>query len=173
MDSIDLKDRVGELRFSDGSDADAPSTLYDRLDSIRGIDAFLNGFPLVLKRREARRAAAIAALLLPPLMLVLAVVVMVQEFPRVLFVFALLLVGFAAFWYGLIRRGAARALGLAVGILALAAMVILLVDSGDHVGAAIVIVAGLALAALAARSAFTYHAPLPDAPAPRRARPLR
>ncbi len=123
----------------------------------------------MLKRREARRAAAIAALLLPPLMLVLAVVVMVQEFPRVLFVLALLLVGLAAFWYGLIRSGAARALGLAVGILALAATVILLVSNGDHVGAAIVIVAGLALAALAARSAFTYHAPLPDAPAPRRA----
>ena len=101
-------------------------------------------------------------------MLLVAVAVMVQEFPRVLFVLVLLLVGLAAFWYGLIRRGAARALGLAVGILALAATVILLVSNGDHVAAAIVIVAGLALAALAARTAVTYHAPLPDAPAPKR-----
>ena len=45
---------------------------------------------------------------------------------------------------------------------------ILLVSNGDHVLAAIVIVAGLALAALAARTAVTYHAPLPDAPAPKR-----
>ncbi len=101
-------------------------------------------------------------------MLLVAVVVMIQEFPRVLVVFGLLLIAMAAFWYGLIRRGAARALGLAVGILALAAMVILLVSNGDHVPAAIVIVAGLALAALAARTAVRYHAPLPDAPAPKR-----
>ena len=116
-----------------------------------------------------RRIAAIAALLLPPLMLVLAVVVMVQEFPRVLVVFGLLLLAMAAVWYGLLRRGAARAVGFAAGILALAAMVIVLVNNGDHVGAAIVIVAGLALAAAAAKAAFSYHAPLPGAPAPTRA----
>ena len=62
-----------------------------------------------------RRIAAIAAPPLPPLMLVLAVVVMVQEFPRVLFVFGLLLVAIAAAWYGLLRRGAARAVGFAAG----------------------------------------------------------
>ncbi len=118
---------------------------------------------------QTRRMAAIAALLLPPLMLVLAVVVMVQEFPRVLFVFGLLLVAMAALWYGLLRRGAARALGFAAGILAIAAMVVVLVNNGDHVGAAIVIVAGLALAAAAAKAAISYHAPLPEAPAPKRA----
>ena len=96
--------------------------------------------------------AAIAALLLPPLMLVLAVVVMVQEFPRVLIVFGLLLIAIAALWYGLLRRGAARALGFAAGILAIAAMVVVLVNNGDHVGAAIVIVAGLALAAACGQS---------------------
>ena len=107
-----------------------------------------------------RRIAAIAALLLPPLMLVLAVVVMVQEFPgvgRLRVVCAM-----AAVWYGLLRRGAARAVGFAAGILALAAMVIVLVNNGDHVGAAIVIVAGLALAAAAAKAAFSYHAPLEE-----------
>ena len=112
--------------------------------------------------------AAIAALLLPPLVLALAVVVMVQEFPRVLIVFGLLLAATAAIWYGLLRRGAARTVGFAAGILALAATVILLVKNGDHVGAAIVIVVGLALAAAAAKAAFSYHAPLPDAPAPKR-----
>jgi diacylglycerol kinase family enzyme len=118
---------------------------------------------------DTRRAAAIAALLLPPLTLVLAVVVMVQEFPRVLFVVALLLIGLAAAWYGLLRRGAARVLGFAAGILALVTMLIVLVNNGDHLVSAIVIVAGLALAVLAAKAAFSYHAPLPAAPAPKRA----
>ena len=110
--------------------------------------------------------AALAALLLPPLMLVLAVVVTVQEFPRVLFVFGLLVVAMAAIWYALLRRGAVRMMGFAAGILALAATVILLVNNGDNAGAAIVIVAGLALAIAAAKTAMSYHAPLPDALAP-------
>ena len=123
----------------------------------------------VRKFWETRRAAAFAALLLPPLMLVLALAVMLNEFPRVLVVLGLLLIACALAWYGLLRRGAARALGFGGGLLALAAMVIVLVKNGDHAGAAIVIVAGLALAALAAKTALSYHAPLPEAPAPRRA----
>jgi diacylglycerol kinase family enzyme len=43
------------------------------------------------------------------------------------------------------------------------------VKNGDHGGAAIVIVAGLALATVAASAALSYHAPLPDAVAPKRA----
>jgi diacylglycerol kinase family enzyme len=115
-----------------------------------------------------RRAAAITALVLPPLMLGLAVAVMVQEFPRVLVVVALLLIGLAAAWYGLLRRGVARALGFGIGILALAAMVIGLVRNGDHIDAAIVIVGGLALAAAAAKAAFSSHVRLPEAPTPKR-----
>ena len=130
----------------------------------------LIGLGLAIKRFwETRRAAAIAALLLPPVMLVLAVAVMVSEFPRVLVVLGLLLIACAPVWYGLLRRGAARAVGLGVGLLALVATVIVLVNNGDHVGPAIVIVAGLALAALAAKAALFYHAPLPEAPAPKRA----
>jgi hypothetical protein len=122
-----------------------------------------------IEKPESRRAAAIAALLLPPLMLMLAVVVMVQEFPRVLFVVALLLIGLAAAWYGLLRRGTARALGFGVGLLALVAMLIVLVNNGDHLDAAIVIFAGSTLAVVAAKAAVSYHAPLPEAPAPKRA----
>ena len=59
-----------------------------------------------------------------------------------LIVLGLLLVGIAA-WYGLLGRGTARGVGFAVGILALVATVIVLVNNGDHIGAAIVIVAGL------------------------------
>ena len=61
----------------------------------------------VCRAERRRTAAAIAALLLPPLMLVLAVVVMVQEFPRVLFVFGLLLI---ATGRPLVRPSSQRAL---------------------------------------------------------------
>jgi diacylglycerol kinase family enzyme len=123
----------------------------------------------VKRRWETRRAAAIAALLLPPLMLVLAAVVMVQEFPRVLVVVALLLIGLAAAWYGLLRRGIARVLGFVVGILALGTMLIVLVDDGDHLVAAIVLVAGSGLALAAAKAAFSYHVLLPETSGPKRA----
>ena len=46
---------------------------------------------------------------------------------------------------------------------------VLLVKDGDHIDSAIVIAAGLTLAAVAAKSALSYHAPLPGAPAPKRA----
>jgi diacylglycerol kinase family enzyme len=118
---------------------------------------------------ETRRPAAIVALVLPALMLVLAVTVLVQEFPRVLIVSGLLLIGLAALWYGLLRGGASRALAFAAGILALVATVVLLVKDGDHIGSAIVIAAGLPLAAMAAKYALSYHSPLPGAPAPKRA----
>ena len=124
---------------------------------------------MIAKPSGSRRAAAVAALLIPAVTVVLVVVVMAQEFPRVLIVCGLLLIGFAAVWYGLLRRGASRAAGLAVGIAALGALAGLLVTNGDHVGLAIAVAAGLALAAAAAKAALVYHAPLSDAPAPKRA----
>ena len=109
------------------------------------------------------------ALLLPPLTLVLAVATLVREFPRVLIVVGLLVIAIAAVWYGLLRGDAARAMGLAAGIPALLAMAVVLVTTGDRVVAAIVIVAGLALAAAAAKFACSYRALLPSASAPTRA----
>ena len=115
-----------------------------------------------------RRVAAIAALLLPPAVLALAIGVMLHRFPAVLIVSALLLIGGTAAWYGLLRNGVARVLGLAIGTLALAASVVLLLTNGDHVGAAIAIVAGLGLAAVAARTALSYRPSLPEAASPPR-----
>ena len=86
-----------------------------------------------------------------------------------LIVFGLLLLAIAAAWYGLLRRGGGRVVGFAVGAVALAATVIVLVSDGDHVITAIVVVAGLALAAAAAKAAMSYSTLLPDAPAPKRA----
>jgi diacylglycerol kinase family enzyme len=114
------------------------------------------------------RAAAVAALLLPAVVLVLAVDFMVEQFPRGLIVLAAVAIALAAGWYGLLRRGAARMLGLGLAALAVALAVVMLVVSSDHVMQALVIVGGLVLAALAARSAFKVHIPLADAEPPAR-----
>ena len=116
-----------------------------------------------------RRLAAITALLLPPLMLILALVVLVKDAPLALLVLAGLLIAVGAAWYGLLRRGTARVLGFGVAFLAIVATAIALVSKGDHIGATLVIVAGLALAIVAAKAAFSHHARLPGAPAPQRA----
>jgi diacylglycerol kinase family enzyme len=115
---------------------------------------------------QLRRLNAIAALLLPPIALALTVAVMVDEFPRVIVVCVLVAAGVAATWYGLLRRGIARVAGLGTGGLALLITVILLVGNGDHIEAAIVIVACLALAIMAAKAAIFQRTPLPAVTAP-------
>jgi hypothetical protein len=112
-----------------------------------------------------RRGAAIAALILAPAALVLALVVMVQEFPRGLIVVAGVVVALAAVWYGLLRRGVARAAGLSVAALAVAGTVLVAINGGRAIEA-ILIVAGLVLAVIAARAAVGSHATLPAASAP-------
>ena len=124
---------------------------------------------LLDKYWRTRRVAAIAALLLPSAVLILAVAVMVQEFPRGLIVVAGVVIAVAAGWYGLLRRGIARLLGAVLALLALAATVIVLMDNGDRIVEALLILAGLAVAVRAARAAFRYHDPLPEAQAPQHA----
>ena len=85
---------------------------------------------------SARRAAAIGALLLGFGGLGLAVVVAVQEFPRGLIALACVAVAAAAAWYGVLRRGAARVAGLAVGALGLGAAIVLLLERPPARGAA-------------------------------------
>ena len=55
--------RIGELRFPDGvADAETANTVYDHLDLIRGVDAFLNSFQGVsmLAIRRGFRDAGVA-----------------------------------------------------------------------------------------------------------------
>ena len=118
------------------------------------------------KYRAPQRIAALTALVLPPVILVLAVDIVVEQFPRGLIVLAGVVIAFAAAWYGLLRTGAARALGVAIAVVALAATVVVLITDGDHVVQALVILAGLALALAATRAAFSLHVPLADAPPP-------
>ncbi len=121
-----------------------------------------------MKRSGApRRLAAVAALVLPPLILVLAVDIVIEQFPRGLIVLAGVTLAMAAAWYGLLRTGPARVLGLAIAGAALAAVVVVLIADGDHVVEALVILAGIALTLAATRAAFSLHVPLADARPPR------
>ena len=52
----------------------------------------------------------------PLVILILAVDIVVQQFPRGLIVLAGVAIAFAAAWYGLIRTGAARVLGVAIAV---------------------------------------------------------
>jgi diacylglycerol kinase family enzyme len=107
--------------------------------------------------------AAITALVLPAVILVLAVEIVVQQFPRGLIVLAGVAIALAAAWYGLLRTGAARVVGVVIAVVALAAAVLMLITDGDHVVQALVVLAGLALALAATRTAFSLHVPLADA----------
>ena len=111
------------------------------------------------------RAAAIAALVLGALTAVAAVVVAVREFPRGLALLALVIICAGSAWFGVVRRGPGRIIGLAVAGLALVGALALLVVRGEP-GLDILVVAGLLLSLLAARAAIWVHVDLPDAPAP-------
>jgi diacylglycerol kinase family enzyme len=117
---------------------------------------------------EARRGPAALALLLPLPALLAAVVVAVEQFPQGLVSLAGVAIALAAAWYGLLRRGAARALGAGVAALALAGAVAVAIADGSHLVLSVVIVATLAGALAAARAAFAVHPRLPEAPAPSR-----
>ncbi|HEV7751647.1 MAG TPA: diacylglycerol kinase family protein [Baekduia sp.] len=112
-----------------------------------------------------RRTAAIGALVLGLGGFGLAVVVAVQEFPRGLIALACVAVACAAAWYGVLRRGAVRVAGLSVGVIGLAAAILLLL--GDRLLEQLLVVAALVLSAACARAAFVAHAHLPGVPAPR------
>jgi diacylglycerol kinase family enzyme len=114
-----------------------------------------------------RRIAALVALLVAPATLTLAVVVVVEEFPRGLIVLACVCLAVVAGWYGLVRRGLARVLGLSLAALAVAGASVVLL-AGDRLVEEILIVAGVLLTVAAARAAFAIHVPLAPAPRPRR-----
>ena len=71
----------------------------------------------------SRRLAA-TALVVGAATLVLAVVLAVGEFPRGLGLLGSVVLAGAAAWYGLLRRGFARCVGLAVAVLALVVAVV-------------------------------------------------
>ena len=111
------------------------------------------------------RLAAILALVLAALTLAAAAYAMIAAFPRGLILAALLVGAAIAGWYGLIRRGTPRVLGLAVAAtLVLTSVLVVILDGGL---AELVLVGVMAFATVAAtRAAFAVHVPLPGAPDP-------
>jgi diacylglycerol kinase family enzyme len=116
--------------------------------------------------KRARQAAAIGALVLGLSGFGLAVVVMVQEFPRGLIALGCVALAAGSAWYGVLRRGAARVLGLSVGALGVAAAILLL--AGDRLLEELLVAAALVLSCVCARAAFGVRAHLPHVPAPQR-----
>ena len=110
-----------------------------------------------------RRLSAIAALVLLAAGLALAVAIAIGDFPLGLAVLACSPLGAAAVWYGLLRRGLPRLLGIAVGVLLFAIVLVLLASWARLLDIA-VLAAGLALA----RAALAVRVALPAAPAPQR-----
>jgi diacylglycerol kinase family enzyme len=115
-----------------------------------------------------RRLAATIALILGPATLLLALYIVIEQFPRGLIVLGCVVIALSAGWYGLLRRGAVRAVGFALAVGALAALLVILLSNGDHVAEAILIGVGLFLTLGAARAAFRRKASLPPAPRPQR-----
>ena len=112
------------------------------------------------------RAAAIGAVVFDLAGLALAVVIAVQEFPRGLIALACVTIGAAAAWFGIVRRGAARVAGLAIGVVGLAVPIALLV--GERLLEELVVAGLLVLGCILGRAAFAIRAELPQAPAPQR-----
>ena len=114
-----------------------------------------------------RRLLAVVALVVAVATVALAVTVAVGEFPRGLLLLGCVLVTGAAAWYGVLRRGLARVVGLVVAGLALAAALVLVITRGAPL-VDLLVVAGLLVSLAAARAAFAVHVDLPSAAAPQR-----
>jgi hypothetical protein len=114
-----------------------------------------------------RRVAAVFALVVGAATLALAIAVAITAFPRGLVLLGCVLIAGVAAWYGLLRRGIARAVGLIVAGIALVAAVALIVASGSPL-VDLLVVAGLLVSLAAARATTAVHVDLPSASAPRK-----
>jgi diacylglycerol kinase family enzyme len=113
---------------------------------------------------SGRRLAAVGALVLGFASLVLAVIVAVQEFPQGLLVLALVCVAAVVGWYGVLRRGAVRAVGLSVAAVAFVAAILLVV--GDRAVEIALIVGGFVATGTCAEFAVSRRAHLSPAAPP-------
>jgi len=114
-----------------------------------------------------RRIAAAVALLVGAATIVLGVVVAVSEFPRGLFVLGCVVIAAVAAWYGVLRRGIARVVGLSVAGLALAGAVVLIIVDGKF-GVDLLVLVGLLITLAATRASFAAHVDLPRVAPPQR-----
>ncbi len=113
------------------------------------------------------RLIATLAIVLAALTVAAAIYSVVANFPRGLILAVLLIAAASVAWYGLLRADFRRVVALvAAAVLALAAVVLVLVDSGVL---ELVLIGAAALATLAAtKVVFSVHRQLPDAADPTR-----
>ena len=111
-----------------------------------------------------RRLLAVVALVAGAASLALAVAVVISEFPRGLVVVACILVAAAVAWYAVLRRGAARTVGLVVAGLAFAGAVVVLLTGRPLLD--LLVVGGVLVALAAACATLVVKVDLPDAEPP-------
>lgn len=114
----------------------------------------------------SRRTGAIVALLAGAVALALAAYVFVSDFPRGLIVLICVVAAMGVAWYGLLRRGPRRWLGVLVALALLAAGLALVAGGSNALLLGVVALATLAAGA-GARSAFLPSRQLPRAAPPR------
>ena len=113
------------------------------------------------------RGTAVASLVLFVAAFVVAAVEVVRDFPRSLIAVGLLVVGAAAAWQAVRRRGPARHV-LLVSVLLLVVGAIVVVLTGERVGVGLVAVALLLASVALARRVFSVRIALPPADPPAR-----
>lgn len=95
----------------------------------------------------------------------LAIGIAVEHFPNGLTVFACGLGAVCSAWYGMRRRGLARAIGTGGAGLFVGGAIALIIVEGRALGD-LLLLAAIAAGLAAARQAFRFHADLPEAPRP-------
>ena len=115
---------------------------------------------------SGRRVQAASALAIGCGGLALALVLAVQAFPRGLIALACVTFALAGAWYGLLRTGAARVGGFALGLAGIALALALL--ARERLVEELLVVGALASSVALARAAFAQHVRLPSQPPPRR-----
>ena len=114
-----------------------------------------------------QRVAAVVALLAAVLTVGLAIVVAVTDFPQGVGVLGCVAVALVAAWFGVVRGGRQRTVGIAVAVLALVGAAVLLTRNGSWLSL-VLLVLGIAIGHAAARVAFQPHVHLPAADPPLR-----
>ena len=114
-----------------------------------------------------QRVAAAVALLAAVLTVGLAIVVAITDFPQGVGVLGCVAVALVAAWFGVVRGGRQRTVGIAVAVLALVGAAALLTRNGSWLSL-VLLVLGIAIGHAAARVAFQAHVHLPAADRPQR-----
>ena len=114
-----------------------------------------------------QRVAAAIALLAAVLTVGLAVVMAITDFPQGLGVLGCVAVALMAAWFGVVRGGRQRTVGIAIAVLALVGAAVLLTRNGSWLPLGLLVL-GVAIGHGAARVAFQPHVHLPAADRPRR-----